>query len=90
LGLDFPVWVLQSDENSYKASPLHSLGKSKKPVDVGIELLLIGTLNYMDKDGESIKSIELKCPAIRVLYFERSAVLYYWNKDHYEVVQTGD
>lgn len=84
------VWVLQSYEGGYNTFKVHEIETDRKPIDVGIDLVEKGKLEYIDLDDESIKSINIKCPAVQVLFFERGAVTYYWSKDKFESVQTGD
>jgi hypothetical protein len=84
------VWVLQSVGTSYQPFKLQDVETSENPIDVGIELIPKGKLDYIDLDDENTKSMRLKCPAIQMLFFERGAVTYYWDKNKFKSVQTGD
>lgn len=88
----FIVWVLQSDGNDYKAIQLREFSEATLPLDIGLELVDKGELNYlsMDEGGEDIKTIDLKYNAIQVSYFEGSAETYYWKDGKYQSVTTGD
>ena|SRR5688572_3702512 len=87
---EFTIWVLQSQNEGYKPIRLYELGNMEKPLEVGIELVAKGAINYLDENAEDVKSITLKCPAIQVMFFEKAAVTYYWENGKYNEVQTGD
>jgi hypothetical protein len=87
---EFAIWVLQSQNEDYKPIRLYDLGNMGKPLEVGIEHFGKGALNYLDENAEDVKSIMLKCPAIQVMFFEKTAVTYYWENGKYNEVQTGD
>lgn len=90
---ELAVWVLQSDGKDYKSIKLHDLGKTGIPLEVGIEIVPEGNLNYIvvdEDDEDGVKSIELECPGIQVMFFEKSAVTYYWKNEKYHELQTGD
>lgn len=87
---ELAVWILQSNGGGYNTFKIHEIETDRKPIDVGIELVEKGKVEYIDLNAESIKSINLKCSAVQVLFFERGAVTFYWSKDKFESVQTGD
>jgi hypothetical protein len=64
----FKVWVLQSDDNDYKAIQLLELSEATLPLDVGLELIDKSKLSYlsMDEGADDIKTIDLKHPAIQI------------------------
>ncbi len=86
----FAIWVFQSDNEEYKTIKLDELGHMEKPVEVGLQFTEAGLLNYLDANAEDVKSIHLNCPAISIIFFEKAAVTYYWDKSKYKEVQTGD
>ncbi|RVU02387.1 hypothetical protein EOD41_00145 [Mucilaginibacter limnophilus] len=88
----FTVWVLQSDGNDYKAIKLLELNEATLPLDIGLELIDKGKLNYlsMDEGADDIKTIDLEHHAIQVSNFEASAETYYWKDGKYQSVTTGD
>lgn len=87
----FAVWVIQSDGNVYKAIKLHEIKTEQTPIDMGIEFVSKGKLGYIDFDsGKEPKPIDLKNPAIQVVFFEQSAETYYWKNGEYQSVTTGD
>ncbi|HZH38579.1 MAG TPA: hypothetical protein VEX17_00755 [Bacillales bacterium] len=86
---EIAVWAIQSNKEDYAAIKLYELGKPGKPFDNGIELIPKGEVNYLDDKG-NYKSMNFKCPAIQLLFFEKSAISFYWNNGKYERIQTGD
>jgi hypothetical protein len=88
----FAVWILQSSGNKYKAVKLQDLGGPTETIDVGIDLVPKGKLDYidLDNDNDNPKPINLKHPALTVESFERAAETYYWEGGQYKSVTTGD
>lgn len=87
----YAVWVLQSDGDHYKAIKLHETPYKTIPIDMGIEPIAKGKLNYIDFDSDKEPTpIDLKNTAIQIVYFEQSAETYYWQGGKYLSVTTGD
>ena len=87
---EITVWIIQSDNNNYKTVRLDELGQIRSPIQFGIDTIPKGKLDYIDLDVENVKTINIKCPAVQVVYFESAAVAYYWEKGKYQSVQTAD
>ena len=88
----FIIWVLQSGVNDYKAIELKELTEATSPLNIGLELIGKGKLNYlsMNENADDIKTLDLKYQAIQVSYFEASAETFYWKNGKYQSVTTGD
>lgn len=85
------AWIIHSDENGYSGVKLEDIGTFDNHIQVGLELVEAGDLNYIDPDIEDEpKPIRLKCPAVQVVYFEKGAATYYWDNGKYNSVITGD
>lgn len=84
------VWIIHSGNNGLTSIKLDEYGKPDNHIQLGLELVEAGNLNYIDPDMDDTKSIKLECPAIQVVFFEKGATTYYWDKDKYSSVQTGD
>lgn len=84
------VWIVHSGNNGFKGIKLDEYGNPDNHIQLGLELVEAGDLNYIDPDVDEPKSIKLEYPAIQVVYFEKAATTYYWDKDKYSSVQTGD
>ncbi|WP_158827192.1 hypothetical protein [Mucilaginibacter lacusdianchii] len=87
---DFAVWVLQSEGSAYQAIRLHEIEGATLPIDMGLELVPKGELDYIDLDADDTKTITLKYQALQVSFFERAAATYYWQNGKYKSVTTGD
>jgi hypothetical protein len=87
----FAVWVLQSDKKDYLPIKLYETSSKTLPIEIGLELIPKGKLNYIDFDNDKTpKPIDLHNPAIQVVFFETSAQTYYWKNGKYLSVTTGD
>lgn len=84
------VWIIHSGNNGLTSIKLEEYGKPDNHIQLGLELVEAGDLNYIDPDVDEPKSIKMKCLGIQVVYFEKAAITYYWDKDKYSSVQTGD
>lgn len=84
------AWIIHSGNNGLTGRKLDEYGKPENHIQLGLELVEAGDLNYIDPDVDDPKSIKLECPAIQVVYFEKAAITYYWDKDQYSSVHTGD
>lgn len=86
----FAVWVLQSKGKNYQAIKLYQLTQDQLPLEIGIELLPKGDLNYLNLEQDKFGHVKLRNSAIQVVFFEQAAEAYYWEKDKYRSVTTGD
>lgn len=84
------AWIIQSAGAGYNAIKLETLEKPEDHIQLGLELIEEGGLNYIAPDSDDTPSLKLVCPAVQVTYFEKGATTYYWNKGEYNSVQTGD
>lgn len=84
------TWIIQSAEAGYNPIKLEAFEKPEDHIQLGLELIEQGMLNYIDPDADTTRSLKLACPAVQVTYFEKGATAYYWNKGEYNTVQTGD
>ena len=87
---DIAIWILQSYKDIYQAIKLLHYKDIRQSLDLGIETVPAGKLNYIDFDADDVKSLKLKFPGIRALYFERGAETFYWNQNLYKSVITAD
>lgn len=85
----FAVWILQSNFKAYQTIKLYEF-KEMLPLEIGIELVPIGKLNYIDFNADDTKSLNLTNQAIQILYFEKGGETFYWKRDSYASVTTGD
>jgi len=86
----YAVWVVQSNDDEINVINLHEFGKAEFPLQFGIELIPKGPLSYIDFENDDPKPINLKCPGVQVVFFEKGAEAYYWKNNKYESVTTGD
>jgi hypothetical protein len=83
---------LATGSHSFRTVALEGFGKDEgKLVEVGLEVLPEGEVDYVDpNDGDEPLSVKVKCKSIQVLYFEKAATTYYWDKGQLKSVVTGD
>lgn len=84
------AWIIQSGPDGYTGIKLEDYDKQENHIQLGLELIPPGSLNYMDLDSDEEQVLKLECSAVQVSYFEKGATTYYWNKDQYSSVVTGD
>ena len=87
---EFAVWVLQSQQDTFSAIKLSDIGKPITQLEIGLEVVPTGPLFYIDFQNDNPKQIDLKCPGIQIISFEKAASTYYWKDGNYKSVVTGD
>jgi hypothetical protein len=84
------VYAFLATETGFKKERLETYGKDNgELIDIGLELLKPGKYEHLDGDKQPPPA-NIKCAAIQLVYFEKAAVTYYWEKGKFKSIQTGD
>ena len=61
-------------------------------IGIGLDLEPTGKLGHLggEEGGEPEGSVELKQPAVTLVYFEKASITWYWNAGSFHKVWTGD
>jgi hypothetical protein len=86
------AYAFLSMGSTFKSEEIIEFGKDTgQQIDIGLDLLPPGTYHYIEPDSEKEPPpIKLKCNSIQVMYFERAAETYYWEKGKFKSITTGD
>jgi hypothetical protein len=84
------VYAFLAGETGFKKERLETYGSDNgELIDIGLELLKPGKYEHLDGDNQPPPA-NIKCAAIQLVYFEKAAVTYYWEKGKFKSIQTGD
>jgi hypothetical protein len=84
------LYTFMATDKGYKKEKLEVYGKDNgEAIEIGLELLKPGTYEYLEGDKEPPPA-NIKCTAIQLVYFEKAAVTYYWDRGKFRSIQTGD
>ncbi len=85
------AWAIQTDNNGFTKIKLEDCGIFNPHIQAALQIIEPGKLEYIDPESDDPpKPLMLQHPAIQVEYFETSATTYYWDKNKYKAVVTGD
>lgn len=80
-----------SKRNSFQSFQLFDFGTDNdEMIEYGLELLPPGIYSYMDPESDEAPSVSIKCNAVQILYFEKGAETFYWEKGKLQSIMTGD
>ncbi len=86
------AYAFLSTRSSFQAFKLEEFGKDNgEQIEIGLEVLKPGEYNYIDPDSDNNPPpVKIKCEAVQVIGFEKSAETYYWDKGKLKSIMTGD
>jgi len=82
--------VVYSEKSEFSHRVLAPLGADDDGIYTGVELKLPGEVHGIPVDGKPPPIITLTNPGIHLFYFEKSSILYYWDKDSFNKIWTSD
>ncbi len=80
------AWAFFAKDGSFEKVMLEKIPIEEGPIGIGIELLPKGKQG----DLSTNKTFDVKCDGITIIFFERAAHSYYWEKGKFKMIQTGD
>jgi hypothetical protein len=83
-------YAIVSNATGFSKHKLEDLGEEMDKIGTGLELVLPATIHHIDDSDGEPPSLQLKCPAIQIIWFEQAARTFYWEKNKFKYVQTGD
>jgi hypothetical protein len=88
---DIGAWAFLARDSSFEKTKLDQFEHlSSGLIEIGLELLEKGEHGHLGEDGEMAKPAIVKCEGVTVIFFEKAARSYYWEKGKLKAIQTGD
>lgn len=88
---DIGAWAFLAKDGSFEKNKLDEFENlSGGPIGAGLMVLEKGKHGYIGADGEIEKPVSVKCEGVTVIFFEKAARSYYWEKGKVKAIQTGD
>jgi hypothetical protein len=84
------AYAFVSGNNGFTKHQLQDLGEEMDMINTGLELIPPSAVHHIGEGDEEPAPVQLKCDAVQVIWFEQAARTYYWNKNRFTYVQTGD
>lgn len=84
------VYAFVSAANGFTKHELQDLGEEMELIGTGLELIRPSSVHHIGEGDEEPAPVQLKCDAVQVVWFEQAARTYYWSKNKFTYVQTGD
>lgn len=83
-------YAIVSNATGFSKYKLEDLGEEMDKIGTGLELILPAIIHHTDDSDGEPPSLQLKCSAIQIIWFEQAARTFYWEKNKFKYVQTGD
>lgn len=84
------AYAFVSAANGFTKHELQDLGEEMELIGTGLELIRPSSVHHIGEGDEEPAPVQLKCDAVQIVWFEQAARTYYWNKNKFTYVQTGD
>lgn len=82
------AWVLMAKDSSYTRANLEMISKEPGFIGIGLELMQKG--KQADLNGDHPKTINAKCEGVTIVFFEKAAHSWYWEKGKWKMIYTAD
>jgi hypothetical protein len=87
---DIGAWAFLAKDSSFEKTKLDQFESLSNPIGAGLQILEKGEHGYIGADGEPAKPVKVNCEGVTVIFFEKAARSYYWEKGKVKAIQTGD
>lgn len=84
------AYAIVSTTTGFTKHRLQDLGKEMEHIGTGLELIPVSAVHHIGEGDEEPPPVQLKCPAVQIIWFEQAARTYYWEKNRFKYIQTGD
>jgi hypothetical protein len=85
---DYAAWAFLAKDSSFQDVKLEEISREGGPIGIGIEILEKG--KHGDLDNDKAKPVDVACEGVTIIFFEKAAHSFYWEKGKVKRIQTGD
>lgn len=82
------AWALLAKDSSYESAKLEQIDKEPGMIGIGLEILEKGKQG--DLNGDKPRTVNVKCEGVTIVFFEKAAHSWYWEKGKLKMIQTAD
>jgi hypothetical protein len=88
---DIGAWAFLAKDSSFEKTKLDEFENwTDGRIDCGLLVLERGEQHHISADDETAKTVKVNCEGVTVIFFEKAARSYYWEKGKVKAIQTGD